>query len=68
MSDKKSKRKLTSRQLRKRYGDVSHMWIERRLQDDPTFPRFTKYGRLRMWDEEKLDEWDEVCAARGRGE
>ena len=68
MSDKKSKRKLTARQVQHRYGDVSHMWVERRLKDDPTFPKFTKYGRLRMWNEDELDEWDRICAARGRGE
>jgi hypothetical protein len=30
---------LTTRQLRDRYGGVSHMSIERRLVDDPEFPR-----------------------------
>ena len=44
------------------------MWVERRLDDDDAFPRFIKFKRLRMWDEEALDEYDRICAARGRGE
>jgi predicted DNA-binding transcriptional regulator AlpA len=68
MSDRKSKRKLTTRQVQERYGAVSHMWVERRLKNDSTFPRFVKFGRLRMWDEAELDAWDQLCGARGRGE
>jgi hypothetical protein len=62
------KRWLTVAQVRERYGNVSHMWVERRLQKDPDFPRFVKFGRMRFADEAELDEWDRICAARGRGE
>jgi predicted DNA-binding transcriptional regulator AlpA len=48
---------LSAAQVRQRYGGVSHMWIERRL-DDPTFPRFVKFGRLRFWDEAALERWE----------
>ena len=64
----KKKRYLTCRQVQERYGNVSHMWVERRLDDDADFPRCIKFKRLRMWDEEALDAWDRICAARGRGE
>jgi predicted DNA-binding transcriptional regulator AlpA len=64
----KSKKWKTTRQVQVRYGDVSHMWIERRLKDDPDFPRPVKFGRLRFWDEDELDSYDRICAARGRGE
>ena len=63
---KRHKRYLTAKQVRERYGDVSFMWIERRLKGDPDFPRYVKRGRLRFWDEDALDEWDCLCAARGR--
>ncbi len=62
------KRYLTTKQVQYRYGDVSHMWVERRLRDDPDFPRYVKRGRLRFWREAALDEWDALCAARGRGQ
>jgi hypothetical protein len=65
---KPKKRWLTVKQVRERYGDVSHMWVERRLRDDPDFPRLTKFGRLRMGDEAEFDAYDQLCAARGRGE
>ena len=42
--------------------------IVRRLKDDPDFPRPVKFKRLRMWAEDALDEYDRICAARGRGE
>jgi predicted DNA-binding transcriptional regulator AlpA len=45
---------LSSKQLRARYGGVSDMWIYRRLQDDPSFPRPMKIKRLRFWREADL--------------
>ena len=62
----KSKKWKTTRQVQERYGDCSHMWIERRLKDDPDFPRPVKFTRLRMWAEDELDVYDRICAARGR--
>ena len=40
---------ITTRQLRHRYGGVSHMWIERRLVDDPEFPKPVYFGARRFW-------------------
>jgi predicted DNA-binding transcriptional regulator AlpA len=58
------KRYLTTAQLRERYGSVSHMWIERRLQKDPTFPRPVKLGgsALRMFDLNQIEAWERTCA------
>jgi predicted DNA-binding transcriptional regulator AlpA len=68
MTDSKAKKWKTARQVRERYGDCSHMWIARRLESDPDFPRPVKFNRLRMWDEAELDAYDRICAARGRGD
>jgi predicted DNA-binding transcriptional regulator AlpA len=55
-------------QLRERYGDVSHMWIERRLKRDPTFPRPVKLGgsSLRMFDLDQLEQWERACAVAAK--
>jgi hypothetical protein len=52
---------LPTAKVRQRYGDVSHMWIERRLADDPNFPRpiyiakrrFFRLGDLVAWERHK---------------
>ena len=54
---------LTSTQLRARYGGRSHMWIERRLQADPSFPKPRKIGRLRFWDLDEIEAYERDCAA-----
>ena len=53
-------------QLRDRYGGVSHMWVERRLQNDPTFPRPIYIGRLRYFEVEKLAAWERAVATKSR--
>jgi predicted DNA-binding transcriptional regulator AlpA len=49
---------VSARQLRKRYGDRSHMWVERRLKNDADFPRPIKIGRLRFWDLDQLEAYE----------
>jgi predicted DNA-binding transcriptional regulator AlpA len=49
---------LTTRQVRHRYGGVSHMWIERRLLDDPDFPKPVYFGRRRFWLLAALKTWE----------
>jgi predicted DNA-binding transcriptional regulator AlpA len=57
---------LTAMQLRKRYGGRSHMWIERRLLSDPTFPRPAYFGRFRFWALDEIEAWERAAiAARG---
>lgn len=49
---------ITVAQLCERYGGVSFMWIERRLKDDPTFPKPVKFGRLRFFDIDEVIAWE----------
>lgn len=42
------------------------MWLERRLKNDPDFPKPTYFGRLRFWKVAELDAYDRVCEARTR--
>jgi predicted DNA-binding transcriptional regulator AlpA len=63
-----TKKWLKEKQLRERYGGVSHMWIVRKLASDPTFPRPIRLGsgRLKFWDESRLEEWEGEQAKRSR--
>jgi hypothetical protein len=58
---------LTTRQLRDRYGGVSHMWIERRLLDDPEFPKPVYFGIRRFWKLAGLETWERTRAAKSLG-
>jgi hypothetical protein len=50
---------LASAGLRSRYGGKSHMWIERQLDRDPSFPRPDFYiGGKRFWRIAKLEAWE----------
>ena len=55
---------IDAAQLCDRYGGVSFMWIERRLQSDPEFPRPRKFGRLRYFDLAELESWERKTAAK----
>jgi hypothetical protein len=48
--------------VRQRYGDVSHMWIERRLKDGSGFPKPRYIGRLRFWQLADLEKWERSLA------
>lgn len=50
-------RYLSSKHVRERYGNVSHMWIERRLVDSQ-FPVPVYFGRRRFWKLSDLLEWE----------
>jgi hypothetical protein len=54
---------LSARQLRRRYGGRSHMWVERRLHFDPEFPKPIKIGRLRFWDLDALEAYEQSRVA-----
>jgi hypothetical protein len=49
---------ISARQVRARYGGRSHMWIERKIKNDPKFPKPTYFGRLKFFRPSKLDEYD----------
>jgi predicted DNA-binding transcriptional regulator AlpA len=57
---------LTAKQLRARWGNCSHMFIERRLQRDPAFPRPRKLGgsSIRLWDIEEIESYERAAVAR----
>jgi hypothetical protein len=57
---------IPAAQVRARYGDVSHMWIERRLNDDSGFPRPRYIGRLRFWLLEELEVWERSLATKSK--
>jgi hypothetical protein len=44
--------------LRARYGGRSQMWIARRLQNDPTFPKAFYFGRLRFFALDDVETWE----------
>jgi predicted DNA-binding transcriptional regulator AlpA len=50
---------LNAAETRRLLGDVSDMWIHRRLNDDPTFPRPRYVNHLRFWLRSDLVTWIE---------
>jgi hypothetical protein len=54
---------IPSAKVRKRYGDVSAMWIERRLTSDPTFPRPLYIAKRRFRRLAQLVAWERTKAA-----
>jgi predicted DNA-binding transcriptional regulator AlpA len=55
---------INTRQLRDRYGGVSHMWIERRIADDLSFPQPIYMGARRFWLLAKIEAWERVKAEK----
>jgi hypothetical protein len=49
---------ISARQVCARYGGRSLMWLERKLKNDPSFPRPTYFGSLRYWQPTSLDAYD----------
>jgi predicted DNA-binding transcriptional regulator AlpA len=47
---------LKTKQVRKRYDNVSETWIERRMKD-AGFPQPVYFGHLRFWRESDLLQW-----------
>jgi predicted DNA-binding transcriptional regulator AlpA len=65
MTDK-PKKFLTVAQICARWGDRSTMFVERKLRDDPRFPRPMKLGgRLRLFDEAEIEAYERGFVARG---
>lgn len=55
---------IPAKQLRARYGGVSHMWIERKLANDPTFPRPVYISSRRYWRVGELNAWERNLATQ----
>lgn len=49
---------LSAAQARARYGNVSHMWLVRKMRDEG-FPACVRFGgRLRFWRVSDLEKWE----------
>ena len=57
---------ISAPQVCARYGGVSHMWLQRKLKGDPSFPRPYKFGRLRFFKINELENWERKTAAKSR--
>lgn len=55
---------LRTAHVRARYGNVSHMWVERRLADDPKFPKPLYIAKRRFWRLGDLVQWERTLATR----
>ena len=59
---------LSSKQVRKRYGDRSDMWLWRLLRNDPAFPKPLLINGRRYFARTRLEAWErERSADRSRG-
>jgi len=59
------KKYITTKQLRERWGNCSHMTIERKLEKDETFPKPYFLTRVRMWDLADIEEYERNAARIG---
>ena len=59
---------LSSRQTRARYGDVSDMWLHRRLNDTSGFPQPIYIRGRRFWPLSWLIDWEKKIASRDKAE
>jgi predicted DNA-binding transcriptional regulator AlpA len=53
---------ISAPQVLARYGGRSHMWLVRKLEDDPRFPKPVYFGRLRFFKLVELEEYERICA------
>jgi hypothetical protein len=58
---------MTSNQLRARYGGKSHMWIVRKLRNDPDFPKPAYDGRMQIFSVAEFDEYDRLLLSKRSG-
>jgi hypothetical protein len=54
---------VSAKQVCQRYGGRSNMWLVRKLQNDPTFPKPTYFGRLQFFLLENLETYDRAVIA-----
>lgn len=50
---------ISAKQVCARYGGRSLMWLERKLKNDPIFPKAIYFGPLRYWRPSMLDAYDD---------
>jgi hypothetical protein len=56
---------ISSRQLLARYGGRSQMWLYRKLQAEPEFPKPTYFGRLQFYRLDELERYEKQAVTRG---
>jgi predicted DNA-binding transcriptional regulator AlpA len=49
---------ISMKQVCARYGNRSPMWVERKLDKDPKFPKPKKIGRMRFWEVSELETYE----------
>jgi hypothetical protein len=54
---------ISARQVCQRYGGRSHMWLDRKLRNNPDFPRPAYDGRIRIFRVAELDDYDRALIA-----
>ncbi len=57
---------ISAKQLRNRYGARSEMWLVRKLESDPDFPRPMYSGRLRFFRLDELERYEKLAVTRGK--
>jgi predicted DNA-binding transcriptional regulator AlpA len=57
---------ISARQVCQRYGGLSMMWLERKLQRDTTFPQPHKFGERRFFKLEDLVAWERKAAVKSK--
>jgi hypothetical protein len=55
---------ICAKQVCQRYGGRSTMWLVRKLQNDPDFPKPTYFGRLQFFRLEHLEAYDRMVIAQ----
>jgi predicted DNA-binding transcriptional regulator AlpA len=54
---------ISAKQVCQRYGGRSHMWLDRKLRNNPDFPRPVYDGRIRIFRVAELDDYDRALIA-----
>ncbi len=62
LSKEDDDRMVPTVEVQRRYGNVSHMWVERRIKGDPTFPRPMYIAKRRYWRVADLVNWERGLA------
>ena len=63
MTNTDPNRRVQAKRVRELCGDVSDMWLWRRLDSDPTFPKPTYIAKRRFWREADIIDWLEAREA-----
>jgi predicted DNA-binding transcriptional regulator AlpA len=54
---------ITTNQVLARYGGMSQMWLHRKLENNPSFPKPVKFGRLKFWRLSSLEAYEQAVIA-----